>query len=305
MSSLTGEAWLEAPLSALLLGILGVQRLSCNVFHPLCLRVENCGQERGKNERGVAQRTMVDMSIREISPPSRLALLGEARVVAEWTAMRAALPLLRRSAPRGDGGPVLVAPGFATDDRWTRSLRGFLCDLGHDARGWGLGRNHGRVPQLLAALTGVVERAADEAGRPLQLVGWSLGGSLVRELARDRPDLVAHVVTLGAPVVGGPKYTASAPMYVRRGYDLDRIEADVEAREATPIQVPIDAVYSRSDGVVAWRACVDRRSPTVRHHEIEASHLGLVASPASFRLVARLLARPPSNEVGVIGPPRN
>jgi pimeloyl-ACP methyl ester carboxylesterase len=138
----------------------------------------------------------------------------------------------------------------------------------------------------------VVEAVAEETGRPLRLVGWSLGGYLVREVARERPDLVAQVVTLGAPVVGGPKYTASAPMYRRKGYDLDRIEADVDAREETPIRVPVDAVFSRSDGVVAWRACVDRRNPTVRHHEIDTSHLGLVASPASFRLLARLLAAP-------------
>jgi pimeloyl-ACP methyl ester carboxylesterase len=230
------------------------------------------------------------MAVRAISPPSRLALLGEARVVAEWTAMRAALPLLRRSAPRGDGGPVVVAPGFATDDRWTASLRGLLRELGHDARGWGLGRNHGRVPQLIPALTAVVAGIARETGRPLRLVGWSLGGSLVREVARDRPDLVERVVTLGAPVVGGPKYTATASAYRRKGYDLDRIEADVDARETTPIRVPIDAAYSRSDGVVAWRACLDHRSPSVRHHEIDTSHLGLIASPAAFRLLASLLA---------------
>lgn len=251
-------------------------------------RTRETSRINGENSKGA----VVETSIRDLSPPSRLALLGEARVVAEWAAMRAALPLLRRVAPRGDGGPVLVAPGFATDDHWTRSLRGFLCDLGHDARGWGLGRNHGRVPQLMPELTAVVERIATGTGRPLRLVGWSLGGSLVREVARDRPDLVAHVVTLGAPVVGGPKYTASAPMYRRQGYDLDRIEADVDAREETPIRVPVDAVFSRSDGVVAWRACLDRRSPTVRHHELDVSHLGLVASPAAFSLLARLLAAP-------------
>jgi pimeloyl-ACP methyl ester carboxylesterase len=204
--------------------------------------------------------------------------------------MRLTLPRLRRSSPRGDGSPVLVAPGFATDDGWTESLRGFLGSLGWDARGWGLGRNHGRVPALIEALVERAAAIAGETGLPLRLVGWSLGGFLAREVARERPDLVTRVVTLGAPVVGGPKYTASAPIYVRKGHDLDRIEAEVEAREAAPIRVPIEAVYSRSDGVVGWRACLDRRSPDVRHHEVVSSHLGLVASPAVFRLVASLLA---------------
>jgi pimeloyl-ACP methyl ester carboxylesterase len=224
-----------------------------------------------------------------IRPPSRLALIGETRVAVEWAAMRLTLPLLCRSAPRGDGGPVLVAPGFATDDSWTGSLRRFLASLGWDVRGWGLGRNHGRVPMLIPALVERTDAIAEETGRAVRLVGWSLGGYLVREVARERPDRVCKVVTLGSPVVGGPKYTASAPMYRRKGYDLDVIEAEVEQREAVPIRVPVEAIYSRSDGVVAWRACVDGNNPHVRHHEVRSSHLGLVASPTAFAVVAGLM----------------
>jgi pimeloyl-ACP methyl ester carboxylesterase len=222
-------------------------------------------------------------------PPSRLALIGEARIIAEWTAMRAFLPRLCRTAPRGDGGPVLVAPGFASDDSWTESLRRFLGRVGWNARGWGLGRNNGRVPKLIPQLVEQTESFARESGLPVRLVGWSLGGYLVREVARERPELVERVVTLGAPVVGGPKYTASAPMYAKKGFDLDAIAEEVEKREAAPIKIPIDAIYSRSDGIVAWSACIDRHSPQVRHHEVRSSHLGLVASPRVYRMVAELL----------------
>ena len=225
-------------------------------------------------------------------PPSRLALLGEARILVEWPAMHVAGPWLRRTVPRGDGGPVLVAPGFATDDSWTGSLRRFLAAVGWDARGWGLGRNNGRVPALIPQLIEQTASVAEKTGRPVRLVGWSLGGYLVREVARERPELVVRVVTLGAPVVGGPRYTASAPMYVKRGYDLDAIEAEVADREKRPIPVPVDAIYSRSDGVVAWRACIDRLNPVVRHHRVQSSHLGMVARPVVFRLVAQLLAAP-------------
>jgi pimeloyl-ACP methyl ester carboxylesterase len=203
--------------------------------------------------------------------------------------MRMTRPWLRRSAPRGDGGPVLVAPGFALDDSWTESLRSFLAFIGYNVRGWGLGRNHGRVPVLIPALVEQAEILAEESDRPVRLIGWSLGGYLVREVARERPELVDRVVTLGAPVVGGPKYTASAPMYLKRGHDLDEIERRAAEREAVPIQVPIEAIYSRSDGIVAWRACIDHHSPHARHHEVFSSHLGLVASPVVYRLVADLL----------------
>jgi len=229
-------------------------------------------------------------SHRSIQPPSRFALVGEARIPFEWLAMRFSLPLLRNTAPGGDGSPVLVAPGFATDDNATKSLRGFLRSIGYTSFGWELGRNHGRVPVLLPKL---IQRTADiarETGQAVRLVGWSLGGYLVREVARERPDVVDRVITLGAPVVGGPKYTASAPMYRRKGYDLDSIEDEVCKRDRNPIRVPIDAIYSRSDGIVAWRACIDDVSPQAHHHEVSTSHLGLVASPSVFRIVARLLA---------------
>ena len=143
-----------------------------------------------------------------------------------------------------------------------------------------------------ALIPRVVERTAElaaDTGSKVVLVGWSLGGYLAREVARERPDLVRRVITLGAPVVGGPKYTASAPMYRKRGYDLDEIEATVARREGKPLEVPVAAVFSRSDGVVAWQACVDHLNPRVTHHEVISSHLGLVCSPVVLLLVARLL----------------
>jgi len=217
-------------------------------------------------------------------------LIGECRVILEYAALRLALPWLRRSAPRGTGQPVLVVPGFATDDRWTSTLCAFLRDIGYRAHGWGLGRNHGNVGKLIPH---VIERVAELStahGTPIGLVGWSLGGYLAREVARERTDLVDRVVTLGAPVIGGPKYTASARYYRRKGYDVDAIEQHVEERDAKPIETPVVALYSRSDGVVAWRACIDDKSPRVEHHEVFSSHLGLIFSPVVYRRVAALLA---------------
>jgi pimeloyl-ACP methyl ester carboxylesterase len=155
--------------------------------------------------------------------------------------------------------------------------------------GWGLGRNNGRVPSLIPRLTERVEEVRRNLGAPVSLVGWSLGGYLAREVARERSDLVGQIVTLGAPVVGGPKYTASAPMYRRRGYDLDEIEKQVEERADRPIEVPITALYSVSDGVVAWRACRDEESPRIRHQRVSSSHLGLVRSPWALERVAEAL----------------
>jgi hypothetical protein len=237
-----------------------------------------------------------DFDAQELAPPARWELLRESVVFVERLALIASLRKIQATAPRGRGESVMVVPGVATDDGWTAKLRAFLDDLDYDTVGWGLGRNRGNVPKLIPQLIEQTERVARERGQALRLVGWSLGGYLSREVARERPELVERVITLGAPIVGGPSYTASAPGYVRKGWDLDEIKKAVLKRERNPIEVPIFAVYSRSDGVVAWRACIDRfENPMVEHHEVRASHLGMVNSPRVFRLVAELLARSPAD----------
>lgn len=231
------------------------------------------------------------VSDRAVSPPPlkgrRLAreLLGLGQVARLITQA----PRLLR-APRGDGAPVLVVPGYGAGDGSTAILRGYLNLLGHDVMGWGLGRNRGNVPKLIPAVTAQVGTLAKQTSRRVHLVGWSLGGYLVREAAREQPDAVGRVVTYGSPVIGGPKYTATATAYRRAGYDLDAIEADVTRREEVPIQVPITAIFTRSDLVVDWRACIDRTNPHVEHVEVATTHLGLGVCPEVYRTIADRLA---------------
>jgi pimeloyl-ACP methyl ester carboxylesterase len=194
------------------------------------------------------------------------------------------------AAPRGDGGPVLVLPGYGTGDASTLVIRSFLRSLGHDAVGWGLGRNGGDVAALLPRVVDRLERLADSTGRPVAMVGWSLGGVLAREAAREAPGRARTIVTLGSPVVGGPKYTAVADAYRRRGLDLDAIEAEIEERYGVPLETSVTAVFSRNDGVVAWNACIDRRSPRVEHVEVEATHLGLGFSADVLHIIAERLS---------------
>lgn len=224
-----------------------------------------------------------------IRPPGRRAAWGEAAGLLEFPRLLLRAPALAR-APRGDGAPILVLPGFATGDGATALLRSYLSFLGHDTHPWGLGRNDGDVVRLLPLLVSRVSALRRSTGRPVHLVGWSLGGYLAREVSRDVPADVDRVVTLGAPVVGGPKYTLAARAYRRRGIDLDAIEAAVEAREAVPLTRPVSAIYSRKDGVVAWQACVDWRNRCVEHLEVSSTHLGLAFSPEVYLLVARRLS---------------
>jgi pimeloyl-ACP methyl ester carboxylesterase len=222
-------------------------------------------------------------------PPGVRDALREALGLLELPRLLLRAPRLA-AVPRGTGAPVLVFPGYATTDASTAPLRGYLRWLGWDARGWGLGRNDGDAHALRARLLPLVEELATARGR-LRLVGWSMGGYLAREVARDLPDAVENVVTLGSPVIGGPKYTAVAHAYRRRGHDLDAIEAAVAARGAVPLSVPVTAIYSRADGVVLWEACRDDTSPQVEHVEVSTTHVGLGFCPEVWEVIALRLAR--------------
>jgi pimeloyl-ACP methyl ester carboxylesterase len=218
-------------------------------------------------------------------------LLGEVRGVLELPRLLFRFPDLARR-PGGAGQRVLVLPGFGAGDASTAVLRAYLRFLGYRPRGWALGRNGGDVPQLLPRVVERLEALASKEGQAIDLIGWSLGGYLAREAARERPRAARQVITLGSPVVGGPKYTAVANAFRRRGIDLDRVEAEVSARNHAPLETRITAIYSRSDAVVAWQACIDHHAPNVEHVEVTTTHLGLGFSPEVFQIIAERLARP-------------
>jgi len=226
----------------------------------------------------------------EIEAPSPAGLLREARGLLEFPKWLLRFPELTRQ-PRGAGEPVMVLPGYGANDASTAMLRAYVRYLGYAPHGWGLGRNNGQVPELLEPVIERIAALARNAGRPVELIGWSLGGYIAREAAREQPESVHQVITLGSPVVGGPKYTAVARTYRRRGFDLDAIEAEVAARYERPLSRPVTAIYSRTDSVVAWQACIDHQSPRVDHLEVETTHLGLGFSPEVYRIIARRLAR--------------
>lgn len=223
-----------------------------------------------------------------IGPPPRSALWGEAFGLLEPFRLLYRMPALA-SGRRGTGQPVLVLPGFGATDRSTWILRRYLRYLGHSVEGWGLGRNHGHVPQLIPRVVRRLSEMHAAYQKPVALVGWSLGGYLAREAARERPEEVDRVITLGSPVIGGPKYTAAHTHYLRKGYDLDEIEARVAERDRIPLRVPVTAIYSQRDGIVAWQACIDRSNEATEHVEVGATHVGLGLSPDVLAIIAERL----------------
>lgn len=226
-----------------------------------------------------------------IAPPRTIFSLLEPRAALEGLGTLASWPALMR-APRGDGRPVVLAPGYGAGDASMYPLYRYLERLGYDVHHWGLGRNRGKVAAYVEQLTARVrELQAQRDGARVTLIGWSLGGVVMREIARETPDLVRQVITMGTPVVGGPKYTRVGQKFAEReNLDLDAFEIEVHERNLKGIQCPITAIYSKSDGVVAWRAAIDNYNPQARNIRVPGSHLGLGINAIVWRIIAKTLA---------------
>ena len=226
----------------------------------------------------------------EVRAPGWFRLAMESRAPFELAASVAAWPLLAGS-PRGDGHPVVVYPGFVATDVSTAPLRHLLRALGHDAHGWGQGRNVSPSPEVLDQALEHVQALHQKHGRKVSLVGWSLGGLYARELAKRAPQAVRCVVSLGSPFAGPLHATNVSRLFdfINRGRPKVR-RSRAELREAPP--VPTTSIYSRSDGIVAWQCSVEKTTPMAENIEVAASHAGLGVNPLVMHALADRLAQP-------------
>lgn len=240
--------------------------------------------------------TATDAARSSVRPPSPFLALSEfPRAFAEFGALLPAAPLLA-SAPRGDGHPVLVLPGFTTTDASTTVLRRYLRNLGYDAHSWDLGRNLGpraigREGEKLIARVDSIHAAA---GRKVSLVGWSLGGVMARIVSRQRPDAIRQVISLGSPFGGSPRATNVWRLYeMMTGQRIDDERTREQLQQgAGPSPVPSTAIWSRQDGIVAWQNCIEPFAANSDNIEVHGSHCGLGVNPAVLYAVADRLAQP-------------
>lgn len=224
------------------------------------------------------------------APPSRALLLLELRAIWELGAFFSMAPLLRL-VPRGDGHPVLVLPGLAASDVSTQPLRAFLKDRGYRTHGWKLGANLGPRPGAEAQMQARLAELAERHQRKVSLIGWSLGGIFAREMARRAPEQVRSVITLGSPFAGEPKASNAWQLYERAsGCQVE--DWPQRERMRTPPPVPSTAVFSRSDGIVAWQGCMEQEGAATENIEVEGSHSGLGHNPTVLYAIADRLAQP-------------
>jgi pimeloyl-ACP methyl ester carboxylesterase len=233
-----------------------------------------------------------DTRLARSGPPMLLLLTEPARGLADLVTLPLAAPFLS-VAPRGDGHGVLVLPGLLASDNSTALLRQFLRLLGYQVRGWRLGRNVGPTDQVLDELPVKMSALASQTGGPVSLIGWSLGGIYAREMARQHPAIVRQVITLGSPfALTDSRQSHADRAYLRRAamHATGRVPTRDEVR--SPIGVPSTAVYSRRDGIVSWRACIEPETDLHANVEVRCAHLGFGVDPATLWLIADRLAVP-------------
>jgi triacylglycerol lipase len=207
--------------------------------------------------------------------------------------------------PPGEGRPVLLIPGFMAGDGTLATMAKWLRANGYWTRRAGIRANIGCSQDACDRIEERLEALAARTGGKVAIVGQSRGGVLARVVATRRPDLVSGVVALGAPTVGmlrvhplvllqvglvGALGTGRVPGLFRmsclRGGCCEPFRTDLE--QAFPPAVRYVSVYSRSDGIVDWRACLDGAADELV--EIHASHCGMAVSVEAYEQVARALA---------------
>jgi pimeloyl-ACP methyl ester carboxylesterase len=233
--------------------------------------------------------------------PHLLHSLAEWRALVEMALLPYAMPWLL-TAPKGDGHPVLLLPGFMADEFSLLALKLFLTNRGYDVQTWGFGRNVGFQRRHASALEQKIRYLHHQSGRKISLVGWSLGGVFALYGAHQAPECVRSVVTLGSPVSIDPAGSKS-PAIVRALYRLiaHPMGPNVHSmqprakklRERASLPMPITCLYSRSDGVVPPQEATIDGDPALHENvRVAGSHSGLGFNAMVMCILADRLAQP-------------
>ena len=213
--------------------------------------------------------------------------------------------------PRGDGSGVVIIPGFLGTDLYLTELHGWLGRIGYRPYFSGIGIN-ADCPNLLIQrhLNETIERAVDETGRKIHLIGHSLGGVIARSVASQRPKDVASVITLASPFRGTKmsRTVLHAAEAVRMRILQEHGSGVLpncytgrctcnfidSLRRRVPDTMIQTAIYTRHDGIVDWRYCMTR-NPEV-DFEIPGTHVGMAFNPLAYTIIAERLAKAHSSE---------
>ncbi len=260
----------------------------------------------------------------KVKQPPFYNILFELRTILEGMATVATLPVLHKF-PQGDGHPVIVLPGFMTNDTVTNPLVQILKKLNYNAYNWGYGVNIGCSDGLIEYMNWYIDYVYKLNDlRSISLIGWSLGGPYAKLIAQQHPDMIRNVIGLGSPFVyllngTSPGYwhyliakhfsqlvemiqpwilmlkgTAVEwcnvlvnERFKEQAYSPDMIDA---WREPPP--VPTTSIYSSSDGIVNPECCLLNETQLSENIEVPSSHCGFGWNPLVTYIITERLSQP-------------
>lgn len=194
-------------------------------------------------------------------------------------------PYPREVLPRGHGETVLLIPGFLAGEWTLARLRQFLINLDYRVEQTNVAINLGPTARLLAQLDSTFQRLSPD-GERIALVGQSLGGVMARDLAKRYPKRVCGVITLCTPI-HFPVTTPLAPFAAMLAPIHDRSARENMDAIAQAPPVPVTAIYSKEDGIVDWRQCLQIET---RNVHVRGGHGTMGSNPDAQRLIAHTLA---------------
>ncbi|MGC1678822.1 MAG: alpha/beta fold hydrolase [Candidatus Binataceae bacterium] len=244
----------------------------------------------------------------DIRRPSMLDALGEFRVPLEATILW--LNAFTYSWPHampGYGKTVMFIPGFMAGDITLAPLANFCRFLGHRSVMSGIWSNSSCPREVLELVGARIERVVERHGGPVVVIGHSLGGIYARELGHRYPELIERVITMGAPIrrprdAANRAVQAVASSMARLrgrapGCLSENCSCGLSISEMAQTLVPTTVIYSRTDGIVHWESCIDRRgSALVENVEVHCSHVGMAVSADVYKIIAARLLLPESEE---------
>jgi pimeloyl-ACP methyl ester carboxylesterase len=241
----------------------------------------------------------------EFQASTSLPLWREALLGMDWLSLRVSPVYRGIGIPKGDGSAVVVVPGFMGSDQYLGDMNAWLRRIGYTPYTSGIGRN-AECPDLLTVkLQETLVRAQKDTGKRVHLIGHSLGGVLARSTAARWPKLIGSVTTMASPFRGvrvHPFVLQTA--YLVRGRILTRsngkttphcysgyctCEFLTSLRDEFPSAIPQQAIYTKTDGVVDWRCCINDDPAT--NVEVPGTHVGLAFNPRVYKQIATFLAK--------------
>jgi pimeloyl-ACP methyl ester carboxylesterase len=245
------------------------------------------------------------MALMQLKLPASPPLWKEARLGLEAAALVRDPVYWGEGVEYGRDQPVLLIPGFLAGDGTLAVLTHWLRRSGHRTSKAGMGLNAGCSGVGLECLEERLERLIEKAGKRAVIIGQSRGGSFAKVLACRRPELVSGIVTLGAPTLGPLSVHPLVRLQVVAVGALGSLGAPGLFSKAClngsccsefwtlhdgplPDGVGFVSIYSRSDGIVDWRACLDPAAE--RYVEVNASHLGMGLNAGVYCAIAEALA---------------